>query len=233
MPLRIFGSAGKKKPVSELRAAKEGQPQEEETLEVLLERRKKIELKLKKLQQQAKRADWDLSPVERITKWGHRSYVGGLDLETWFGIGKHQYQYLVSKGLRPHHRFLDIACGSLRLGQFLIPYLDEGCYFGLEGEEILVQAGLENEILPELVAMKKPRFSFNYDFDFDFIDGFDFAMAQSLFTHLTTEDIARCFHNLKSKAGPDSTFMPTSSRMVRPISWMSSTSSAEMISIGG
>lgn len=115
----------------------------------------------------------------------------------------------MSKGLRPHHRFLDIACGSLRLGQFLIPYLDEGCYLGLEGEEMLVKAGLEHEILPDLAAMKKPRFSFNYDFDFGFIDGFDFAIAQSLFTHLTSEDIAKCFHSLKPKARPDSTFFFT------------------------
>lgn len=91
MSPKIFRSAGKENPASEPSAAKDRQqPQKEETLEVLLERCERIELKLRKLQQQAKRADWDLSPAERIAKWGHRSYVGGLDLETWYGIGKHQ-----------------------------------------------------------------------------------------------------------------------------------------------
>lgn len=180
-----------------------------ESLEKLLLRRERIEDKIKKLQQREKKADWDLSPAERIEKWGHRSYVGGWDAEGWYGIGKHQYHFLVSKGLRSHHRFLDIACGSLRLGQYLIPFLDEGHYFGLEGEEALVRAGLERELSPEVAALKQPRFAFNYDFDFAFVDGFDFAIAQSLFTHLTLDDIEKCFANLCPMANDDSTFFFT------------------------
>ncbi len=124
----------------------------------------------------------------------------------WYGIGKHQYHYLVSQGLKPQHRFLDIACGCLRLGQYLIPFLEEGHYFGLEGEESLVEAGLEHELLPAVVSLKKPKFSFNYDFDLDFVDTFDYAIAQSLFTHLTLDDIVKCFANLKPKANSNSTF---------------------------
>jgi len=202
MPLNIFGSS-KKEP------AKQEVEKQPETLETLLERREKLDKKIKKLEQEAKRADWGLPPADRIKKWGHRSYIGGPDLETWFGIGKHQYHYLVSKGLRSHHRFLDIACGSLRLGQYLIPFLDEGHYFGLEGEEMLVRAGLEHEIMPEVLEIKKPSFAFNYEFDFSFVEGFDYAIAQSLFTHLTIEDIEKCFRNLRPKAGPDSTFFFT------------------------
>lgn len=201
MALNIFGSSRKE------RAKKDAD--KPETLETLLERRERLDKKIRKLEQEAKRADWGLPPADRIKKWGHRSYIGGPDLETWFGIGKHQYQYLVSKGLRPHHRFLDIACGSLRLGQYLIPFLESGRYFGIEGEEMLVRAGLEHEIMPELLAIKTPSFSFNYDFDLTFIEGFDFAIAQSLFTHLTLDDIGKCFRNLRPKAGPDSTFFFT------------------------
>ena len=126
MPLNIFGSS-KKEP------AKQEVEKQPETLETLLERREKLDKKIKKLEQEAKRADWGLPPADRIKKWGHRSYIGGPDLETWFGIGKHQYHYLLSNGLLSHHRFLDLSCGSLRLGQYLIPFLEEVHYFGLEG----------------------------------------------------------------------------------------------------
>lgn len=177
-----------------------------EALENLLKRRARLDEKIKKLERREKKSDWDLPPEERIAKWGHRSYVGGYDSETWFAMGRHQYHYLVTRGLRSHHRFLDVACGSLRLGQYLIPFLDEGHYFGIEGEEVLVKAGLEHELMPELVALKKPNFAFNYDFDFSFVETFDFAIAQSLFTHLTIADIEKCFTNLRPKANADSCF---------------------------
>lgn len=177
-----------------------------DSLEKLLQRRKKIEEKIRKLQRRDKKDDMDLPPIERIRKWGHRTYVGGPDPEAWYAMGKHQYHYLVSQGLMPQHRFLDIACGCLRLGQYLIPFLEVGHYFGLEGEEVLVEAGLQHELLPAVVSLKKPKFSFNYDFNFDFVDTFDYAIAQSLFTHLTIEDIAKCFTKLMPKANSNSRF---------------------------
>src|ERR1700753_963856 len=68
--------------------------------------------------------------------------LGGSDAEPCYGIGKLQYHFLVANGLRHNHRFLDMACGSLRLGQYLIPFLDEGNYRGIEGEKGLGDAGL-------------------------------------------------------------------------------------------
>lgn len=154
-----------------------------------------------------RRREWINKPAaERVRVLGHRAFVGGPDAETWYGIGKRQYHWLVSNGLRPDHRFLDIACGSLRLGQFLIPYLDRGCYFGLEPEPELVQKGLDEELLFDLAAQKAPRFGHGYDFDFSFTDGYDFAIAQSLLTHLTEDDIARLFTNLRPVSHEDSRF---------------------------
>lgn len=43
--------------------------------------------------------------------------VGG----DWEKIGKLQFEFLVSRGLRPHHRMLDIGCGTLRGGETLHP----------------------------------------------------------------------------------------------------------------
>ncbi len=150
-----------------------------------------------------------LPPDERIDAVGHRSYIGGHDPETWYAIGRLQYHYLVSKGLRPNHVFLDVACGSLRLGQYLIPYLETGNYFGLEGEEKLVQAGLEHEFEAGIIELKQPRFAINYDFDVTALGSYDFAMAQSLITHLTPDDTRLCLTKLRTSSKPSSTLIFT------------------------
>ncbi len=136
----------------------------------------------------------------------HRKYVGGSDTEMWYHIGKIQYHFLVSSGLKPCHIFLDLACGSLRLGQWLIPMLNAGNYYGLDARKDMVQKGLDNEILYDVVKVKNPHFSFNHSFDFSFIDTFDYAMAQSLFTHLSMECIESCFKNISEVMNKNSKF---------------------------
>lgn len=148
----------------------------------------------------------DMSTDMRLKVYGHRSFIGGNDAESWYGIGKLQYHFLIMQGLKPSHNFLDIACGSLRLGQFLIPYLETGRYYGIDAEKNLISAGVEKELPKALIDEKQPHFTANMNFDFSFIDYFDYAMAQSLFTHLTMEDIAICFKNLLPKAHKDSRF---------------------------
>lgn len=134
----------------------------------------------------------------RLGDLGHRNYVGGECVESWYGIGKLQYHYLVANGLKSSDTFLDVACGSLRLGQYLIPMLDEGNYFGLDGNSDLIKLGKKEELYFDLIENKSPCFASNYAFDFSFMGGrkFDFAIAQSLFTHLTMRDIEVCFKNI-------------------------------------
>jgi hypothetical protein len=50
----------------------------------------------------------------------HRELVGGQ----WDVVGKHQCDYLISRGLMPHHKFLDVGCGSLRGGIYFVDYLN-------------------------------------------------------------------------------------------------------------
>jgi len=153
--------------------------------------------------------DLRLPHEERAKKWGHRRYIGGPDPETWYGIGRRQYHFLVSQGLRSDSVVLDVACGSLRLGQYLIPMLERGNYFGIDGEGFLIEAGLEHELLYDLADNKAPSFAVNYDFDVSFCPGYDVAIAQSLFTHLTPDDIAKCFRQLRTVANPGSQFFFT------------------------
>jgi len=140
---------------------------------------------------------------------GHRGFVGGKNVELWYGIGMLQYHFLISQGIKPSSRFLDLGCGALRLGQYLIPFLEAGNYYGLDAEPNLIRAGLSVEIPSDIVDMKSPVFTVNHTFDFSFIDYFEYSIAQSLFTHLTLQDIERCFEKLKAVARTDSKFFFT------------------------
>ena len=124
--------------------------------------------------------------IERV---GHREYVGGQ----WDTLGTLQFNFLVERGMRPEHYLLDVACGALRLGVRAIPYLDEGHYLGIEKEEKLVKAGLEDELPQSLRALKKPNIVVSSEFEFEKLGRqADFAMAQSLFSHLTADAVRKC-----------------------------------------
>ncbi len=141
-----------------------------------------------------------------IAKLGHRGYVGGM----WEEIGKLQFDFLLSRGLRPDSYLLDIACGALRLGVRAIPYLDRGHYLGIEKERGLVEAGLEKELDPELRREKQPKVVISDSFEFEKLQQqADFAIAQSLFTHLPAGLIDQCFRKLYPCLRDDGVFYAT------------------------
>ena len=113
----------------------------------------------------------------------YRAYVGPP--EDYDLIAAMTFNLLTTLGLRQHHSLLDVGCGSLRIGRLLIPYLNRGKYFGLEPHQWLVEAGIKHELGEEVVQIKRPTFFFT-----DSPDAltqkrisFDFALAQSIFSH--------------------------------------------------
>ena len=131
---------------------------------------------------------------EGIEQLGHRRYVGGH----WDEIGRLQFEFMRTRGLEPHHRFLDVACGALRAGVHFIPWLAPGRYFGIEKEAELVRRGLETELDPEVRASQAPQICVDDDFGVGvFGVRFDHALANSLFTHLPPASIGRCLVRLR------------------------------------
>jgi len=113
----------------------------------------------------------------------YRAYVGPP--EDYDLIAAMTFNLLTTLGLRQHHSLLDVGCGSLRIGRLLIPYLNRGKYFGLEPHQWLVEAGIKHELGGEVLQIKRPTFFFT-----DSPDAltqkrvfFDFALAQSIFSH--------------------------------------------------
>jgi SAM-dependent methyltransferase len=112
----------------------------------------------------------------------YRAFVGPPDQYDLMGAS--QFALLVALGLRGRHRLLDFGCGSLRAGRLLIPYLDSGNYHGLEPNAWLVAEGFRNELGEDLRVIKQPSFHAFDDFRADRCGtGFDFIMAQSIFSH--------------------------------------------------
>src|ERR1700683_5322692 len=61
--------------------------------------------------------------------------------ESWLNIGQMQFDYLVSHGLKPGMRMLEIGCGNLRAGRLFIDHLNAGDYYGTDtSPEILLAA---------------------------------------------------------------------------------------------
>lgn len=131
----------------------------------------------------------------------HRDIIGGL----WDEMGDHQLAFLIDRGMTTDSRLLDIGCGSLRLGARAIRWLEPRRYFGTDLSEALIRAGWAAE-LDEEGRAKAPmgQFAVNADFDFRFLtEPVDFAIAQSVFTHLPLNHVRRCMTRLatKMKAG--------------------------------
>jgi len=153
---------------------------------------------------------------EPQAKYGEdpRGYVGGL----WDELGDLQFKFLLGRGLRPEHVLLDIACGSLRLGHRVIPYLDTGNYLGIDIKEDLIEHGKTVEIGDDLYRIKQPEFVISGLFEFEkFSKRPDTAIAQSLFTHLTLDDIALCLANLATYRKDHTVFYATFNEIDAPV----------------
>ncbi len=149
---------------------------------------------------------WKLEGNLGVGMVGHRAYIGGR----WEEYGQLEFDFLVSRGLRPEHVLLDVACGSLRAGVHFIPYLDPGNYLGIEKEATLIKQGLAKELPPEVREEKQPELVVSGDFEFDkFSKQADYSLAWSLFTHLTGEDLEICLRNLRANVGPGHQFYAT------------------------
>ncbi len=74
----------------------------------------------------------------------------------WSEVAREQLDFLVDDGLQPHHTVVDYGCGSLRLGQHLIRYLQPGLYWGLDITDTFIQMGVA-QLGYDLMEAKRPH----------------------------------------------------------------------------
>lgn len=115
-----------------------------------------------------------------------------------------QFSLLCALGLREDHNLLDVGCGSLRAGRLFIPYLGAGRYFGIDPEQWLVEEGIKENLGNDLVALRRPAFSYRDDFSVaEFGVQFDYVVAQSVFTHAGPDVIGQALSSVAGALKPE------------------------------
>jgi cyclopropane fatty-acyl-phospholipid synthase-like methyltransferase len=128
--------------------------------------------------------------IERVKRLQEEGVFLGGPPGVFEIAGRNQLMVLLSEGLYPGSKVLDIGCGCLRGGYWLIHFLDPECYFGIEPNRNMLDAGIRILLEPGLSDIKKPRFDGNADFDFAvFGESFDFLFARSIWLHASKMQI--------------------------------------------
>jgi SAM-dependent methyltransferase len=140
---------------------------------------------------------------EQIAERKHRKRIG----REWAVIGALQRSFLVAQGLQPQHRLLDVGCGPLRAGIHFVEYLEPAHYYGIDINESLLDAGYLRE-LPERLRDKLPRDHLRATdrFNCDFGVQFDYAIANSVFTHISLNHVRLCLYRVARQLAPEGRF---------------------------
>jgi SAM-dependent methyltransferase len=153
---------------------------------------------------------------ERIAAEG--IFLGGptVDFER---VGRLSFDVLLREGLRPGSRVLDFGCGALRVGYWLMRFLEPGCYYGIEPNSAMLQVGLDRLLEPDVVARAQAHFADNDDFDLSvFGVAFDYVLARSIWTHTSREQISTMLGSFAASSAPAGMLLATyhpATRMVK------------------
>lgn len=126
----------------------------------------------------------------------------------WDDLAQWQLNALRTVGLRPQHRLLDIGCGAMRLGLSAVDFLDDGYYYGVDTFppylELARKLAEKAEITRNFSLLLEDNFAFER-----FGTKFDFANAQSVFTHLSAAQCEQCMAALSNVMQPGGVFLFT------------------------
>jgi len=146
-----------------------------------------------------------LKRILRHENYDYKAAVGG----DWERIGKLQFEFLISEGLKPEHFLFDVACGSFRAGQFFINYLPPSHYYGIDANAELMKEGKQKVLRAQGLLNKEPwleHVCLTADpLDFFKLTGrkFDYIWIHALFDHIHPEITRRLLLDLESVIKPD------------------------------
>lgn len=144
-----------------------------------------------------------LHTARRIELTGYQAAVGAGD--NWDAHGGLQRDFLVSQGLKPEHRLLDIGCGTGRLARKVAPYLEVGHYFGVDISEAAVIAACDVSV-SEGWGERKPTFWIGEIPDSPPAPKFDFLWSFSVFIHLPQDIMEAVMRRAAAVMHPGSRF---------------------------
>lgn len=134
-------------------------------------------------------------------------HVGG-PVNVFEQVGRLQLITCLKTGLYPDSKVLDIGCGALRGGYWMIHFLEPNGYCGIEPDRAVLEGGLQNLLEPGLYDLKKPRFDHNTEFDASvFGEVFDFYVARSVWSHTSKEQIITMLESFIRHTSPHAVFL--------------------------
>jgi hypothetical protein len=120
---------------------------------------------------------------------GEKTFLG-VPVRGFEKGGRELLIYLLNAGLNPDSKVVDIGCGVLRGGYWLIHFLNPDRYCGIEAHTGRLDMGTQTILESEILAAKRPRFDTNPNFDTSvFGEKFDFFLAYSVWTHAAKPQI--------------------------------------------
>jgi SAM-dependent methyltransferase len=137
-----------------------------------------------------------------------RSKFFGVPISGFERAGRQQFVLLMMAGLEPDSKVLDIGCGVLRAGYWLIHFLNPHCYYGIEPHRERIETGRTCILEAEIERVKQPRFDMNPEFDSSVFDEkFDFFLAYSIWTHASKPQIEVMLDNFLRDSKPNGVFL--------------------------
>lgn len=132
----------------------------------------------------------------------------GVPIDGFEKGGRELLIYVLSAGLNPDSKVVDLGCGVLRGGYWLIHFLDPDCYCGIEPHAGRLEMGVNTILEPEVLAAKRPRFDTNPHFDTSvFGEQFDFFIAYSIWTHASKRQIQATLDSFVRDSRPEGVFL--------------------------
>jgi hypothetical protein len=163
------------------------------------------------------------SATDSLQQRGERLYEVttqiGCGIARFEKTGRAQLEALIRHGLNPWDNLLDIGCGALCGGYWMIQFLQPGRYFGVEPNTFMFEAGVEHLIEPGLFELKQPSFLHNDQYDFSgFGAKFDYFHAHSIWTHAPKKDIGKMLDGMVEFGNPGARFLTSfkSPHLFRP-----------------
>jgi len=145
---------------------------------------------------------------EVIRRLDSQGVFTGGPIECFESAGRLQLATLIREGMYPQMKVLDLGCGCLRGGYWLIHFLDAGCYFGIEPAAARLQQGIDHVVEPEVLKDKQPKFDTNDKFDLGvFGVKFDIVLARSIWSHASKEQIVTMLDEFAANSTPEAFFL--------------------------
>ncbi|MCF6521506.1 class I SAM-dependent methyltransferase [Streptomyces sp. JJ36] len=136
-----------------------------------------------------------------------RGAVGTPSEERWNALGRMQFDYLLSHGLAPGDRLLEIGCGNLRAGRHFIDYLEPGHYHGVDiSPDILLAA--QQTLVDHRLQEKLPYLTLVDDLRLAHLPEGHFRVvhAHSVFSHSPLTVVDECFAHVRRVLAPGGFF---------------------------